>query len=297
VPSFDATAYAPTGAVAAAHPVATYPRRLDGPPAAADTASPEVAIRERRFLTPPRWERSGTLEWLATRFLSERDRVVADFLMAGPPHWTWRWKLGAGIAVAAVALSYLAPWVVAVAGLAACAIGAPLLGGDWPGLGLVTIGAMAMPAYAPFPVGFARMARVLYRTTLIRCLAWVPLFGGLAAQVAGHASGDPIAGVTFAAKAAFAYLAALPLIVGMRLATGVGDVRALRPRALLWHGALILGGIAFAAAAWRFFTVRWASPVLPAIWMLVIPPVTLRLCAFAHDRCRVDLLRRAPNAP
>jgi len=198
------------------------------------TSNLEDRIRTRKFLGEPEWRTSGFLERVAAALMSDRERILADFLMAGPTGWGRAWVWAALWSAAAALVGFyigsaqganfgklIFPGVLGA--LAAWHAGA-LVGGQWPGFGLIRSGSLVSPVTAGYPIGYFEAARVALKVHAVRCLAWLPLgalaIAGLVRCLGGAWTDLPL----YTARAGAILILAQPAVIAICLAAGNRDV-------------------------------------------------------------------------
>lgn len=238
----------------------------------------ESHIRGRSFLDPIAWDGGGWLVRCVERWLTRRERDVADLLLGGRPFWTARWKASLELTTIGVASALALPRTldavpVALLGLAVL-LGAPILGGIWPGFANSNASGMGVPRYAAVPIGFGEIMRITLKANVVRIATWAPL--ALAGGVALGARFGPGAwpGLTIAAKATFLLLAWQPLVVSLHLSweNGAGDKLGFNRRSLAPLLTVLLLLPAVGISAGLAFAVRGPTSLA---WLVVFACSTL----------------------
>jgi hypothetical protein len=157
----------------------------------------EDRIAARHFLEGVNWNLRGALEKLVARFLSPRERVVTEFLVAQDPGWTrsLKWSFWVWLVVTLVVLSFGNTGMIVFFGayLLGMATLPPLFGGEWRGMRQSSTGGIFIPGYSLYPITFNEIARILFKVNVVRILAATPfivIFGAIAALKLGHSSLD-----------------------------------------------------------------------------------------------------------
>jgi hypothetical protein len=177
----------------------------------------EDRIRARYFLEGVDWNLSGALEKFIARFLSPRERIVTEFLVAHDPGWTrsLKWSFWIWLVACIVVFSFgqfggiivfFAAYVLGVASL-------PIFGGEWKAMRQTPTGGVFIPGYAVYPVAFNEIAGILLKVNAVRICSAGPFiisFAALAAYRLGH---SPIIGLIIGSKLLLVLLATQPLFV------------------------------------------------------------------------------------
>lgn len=233
-------------------PALTLPESADaGMPSSARTAiDPEqarwVAEAWRRPASP--WTQPQVLERWLNRFLSTRERDLAEFLTAGHTDWTANLRrasiLVAAALMAALTLGPSGLWLSYLGLYFAATNAIPLLGTPCVGLSMVQMAGTSFPAYAGLPIGFREMSRFLLKVGFVRLLAFAPI-ALVAGAVIGHLNSHGwSAGLLFGAKIVALLLCWQPIVVALQFSVGTNDTRGPLGRSLKLFaifGPLILG--------------------------------------------------------
>lgn len=191
-------------------------------------------ILRRKFLEQPQRSPLLSVEFFAFRWLSSRERLVAQFATGGDPAWTWMWKRAAIIAVVGL-LGLLLPsgWGVGVivgSGAVAAMFAAPLLGGQWAAFQAGGFGTSFVSAYSVFPIGFWEMARVMLKINTVRCAFWLPLLAVSSVAFAWKAGADPFVGLGWALRLGLLIVVMQPLTLIFKWSQGTNDTTAAKLR-------------------------------------------------------------------
>jgi hypothetical protein len=164
----------------------------------------EDRVRARHFLEGVDWNLSAPLEKFVARFLSPRERVVTEFLVAQDPGWTrslkwsfWVWLVACIVVVAfgqfGGTIVFFAAYVLAAASL-------PILGGEWKAMRRTATGGVFVPSYSVYPVAFNEIARIFLKVNLARICAAAPFVVSFAALAAYKLEHSPYVGAVIGAK-------------------------------------------------------------------------------------------------
>ena len=139
------------------------------------------ALLATRLLDPGDWSTRGWVEALVGRWLTPREKTLAEFFLGGGPGsgWTDQWLLRAKWALPATVFALpfvpLPGWVAICASLVAVLSGAGLLIGSWPGFLAGWSSGLLLPVFAPLPVGYWEVSRMMMKVSLVRVAAWLPI--------------------------------------------------------------------------------------------------------------------------
>lgn len=187
----------------------------------------EDRILGRYFLEGVNWNLGGAVEKFIARFLSPRERVITEFLVAHDPGWTrsLKWNFWIWVIVCLVVLVFgrFGGTIVFFAAYVLGAASLPLFGGDWRGMRQSAAGGVYVPGYSLYPIQFNEMARIFLKVNLVRICAAIPFitsFGALAAWTLGH---PPMMGAIIGAKLLGILLCAQPLFVVFPISATTND--------------------------------------------------------------------------
>lgn len=250
-------------------------------------------VRSGAFLRGMEWGRLGFMERVVGRWLTPRERVVAEFMLGGEPNWGTQWRRAAvmtGFALGVILLlGGYGSWIVFLAAYVVVAFATPLLGGAWAGFNACPTGAVFAPMYAIFPLGYREIARVLMKANLLRCVAAAPLLALVGAVAGYRLNGLWWAGMVIALKGLAVLLTAQPAIAALRFGAGTNDTQNLR---LVWVLVLtpaILGLMGLGAGVFLAPDGRWTAASLAGFAM--VSAGLLALYGVAWRRGWFDLLR------
>lgn len=258
----------------------------------------EERIRDRGFLQPKSWAGLGMLERVFDRWLSTRERGVAELMLGTALNLTRKWKItmvasmcGIGLALGAGPHALLP-----LLGIAAL-LGLLALDANWPGFRIYNCAGKFMPAHATYPASYAEVSRIYFKMAVIRILAWVPLAVayGAAAGAASPLLGGA-RGMVLALKVGWLVTVAQPLVMGTRYSAGTSETNLVSFRGCF---GLVLPLVVF------------LLPLIgAAIGVLALPPVyalasgagafllSLAFWAFygrMYERYKIDVIRSLPS--
>ncbi len=246
----------------------------------------------RRPASP--WAQPGILERWLTRFLSPREKDLAEFLTAGQTDWTANLRRASVLVVAALmAALTLGPsglWLSYLGLYFAATNAIPLLGTPCVGLSMVQMAGTSFPAYAGLPLGMREMSRFLLKVGIMRLLTFAPV-ALLAGSVIGHLNSHGWSvGLLFGAKIMALLLCWQPIVVALQFSVGTNDTRGAIGRSLKLFaifGPLILGLLgATAGTLFAPLPVSLASLAATA----ALSWASFRLYARLYDRNAFDLM-------
>jgi hypothetical protein len=147
------------------------------------TGDIQDAIRRRAFIAGLDWRSLDVVERGLSRLLTPREKVIADFMVAGVPDWTPRLKrFVIVLAAATLGFGFLAAvWNVTINPFLlflTCAFLASGFLGGWCGFATPHGTGSQSPFYAGYPIGFWELARVVLKIDLARFLIALPLLCG-----------------------------------------------------------------------------------------------------------------------
>ncbi len=253
----------------------------------------EDRVLARHFLAGLNWELTGALEKFMARCLSDRERVITEFLVAGNPGWTsslkvsfWIWAVSCMVVLT---LGQFSGTVVFFAAYVLATTSLPLFGGDWRGMRQSASGGMFLPAFSVYPISFNAIARIFLKVNLVRISTALPLivtFGALAAYRLGQ---PPLSGVVVAAKLLAVLVCLQPLFVVIPISSTSNDTA----QAPLWVKIFLLvpALILVVGAALAVFL----SPSVGAVLASYVALLLFSVLVFAgyrraYRRGRFDLL-------
>jgi len=156
---------------------------LEYPEAAPQFTQPakEVAagISSGALQTSLDWKRLGLIERFISRVLSQRERTITDFMLAGNPQWSVGLRGSAIFLLLLFAGSWLfAPLAGSISQIVMLFWVVFLLGafaGQWRGFTAPRGGGLQSPFYALYPIGVWELLRLVLKINLLRFLLYLPL--------------------------------------------------------------------------------------------------------------------------
>ena len=237
---------------------------------------PDAAIWQGHFLQGADWARSGWLEKVAVRWFTSREKTIAEFMLGDQlGAWSKRWGTAALISGLGIILTFalqpLPSWVLFLPIVAGGMCGAPLFGGFWLGFNGAPASGQLMPAYASFPISYAEISRVMFKSNAIRILAWTPLALAYATALAVRMGHSAAYGVTIGIEIVVIVVAVQPAMVVGHFSVGSNDTKQINWPTLSYFGlALILFVIVIAASIALFEVEALEIKVLAALALGVV---------------------------
>jgi len=247
------------------------------------------------------WTRLGWIERIVAGLLTDRQKVVAEFMLVDDlGTWSKKWRTAAIVTAMGVALTLATPslpsWLFFLPMVFAGFMSAPILGGSWPGFKGPTASGFVLPAYASFPIGYGEISRVMLKTNVIRALTWAPLaiiYAVALARRLGYSFGY---GSAIGCDVVLILMALQPVIVAGHFSSGSNDTRQINWQTILFFGFALVLLITMLVATFMMFIVP--TLLVQAIAIAVV--FTMSLAGWAAyklllERGRIDLLSR-PSA-
>ena len=164
------------------------------------------------------WQRAGILEGLVGKWLTPRERAIADVLLGNVgligPRWSERWRrrslrlLAAAALILVIGPSAYPSDIVLCWILAVCAL-APVLGKDW--LGLMGAAREPLTRLSNLPVTCQEICWVSFKSAIVPILAWSPQALLVGLLIAWELRVPGSTGIVVAAKLLFGAIAIQPL--------------------------------------------------------------------------------------
>jgi len=223
--------------------------------------APEVAavVRSGELKVGLDWPHLPLVERFIGRMLTERERGIADSLVAGNPQWTAGVRSLASFLGLALAGCWLFTPQFKASFVSLLSFGAVYLlavfAGQWRGFAFPRGGGAQSPFYALYPLGFWELMCLILKVNFVRSVCWVLFIFGALLLVRGSlhlalggldlAWGSAIRAVI---KFLILGLIAQPLLAIAQVSPGTNDGQ--KPRVIL---AAIIFIVVFVASAITFF--------------------------------------------
>jgi len=248
------------------------------------------------------WRGMGWLERLAGTWYSEREKTVAEFMIAARlGAWSRGWRNAALVSAAGIAAIAAIRYLPSRANLLmdagygsvamAALICAPLFSGLWPGFERLPSSGYAIPIFAGFPIRYGEISKVIFKANLLRTAAWAPLCMACMTAIWAGSGKSPIEGLLTGLKIVLVVVAAQPGLIAGQFFMTTGDAKrltwqfgAMALLTVLLFLTFLASGIALFAANWDGFEYL----TLPLMFGLS----TLLWAAYRHHyrRGRCDLV-------
>jgi hypothetical protein len=245
------------------------------------------------------WPHAGFLERLVGRWLTSRERDLAEFLTAGHADWTVSLRRASVLLMAAVlAASALGPpgiWLCYLGAYFAVSTAIPIFGTACVGLSVEQYTGTSFPAYAGLPIGFHETGRILLKIGVLRTLAFAPV-ALLAGAAVGHLAGPGwVTGLWLTARIVALLVLLQPIAVLLQFSAGTNDTRssARRSLKLLFTLGPILLALMGSCLAVLLGPVLWSLAGLPLAFLF-------SWCAYLlygrlYNRNAFDLMHGLPQ--
>jgi hypothetical protein len=244
------------------------------------------------------WTRLGWIERIVAASLTDRQKVVAEFMLVDDlGTWSKKWRTAAIVTGAGVALTLATPslpsWLFFLPMVVAGFVSAPILGGSWPGFKGPFASGFVLPAYACFPIGYGEISRVMLKTNLIRASTWAPLAIIYAAGLARRLGYSFEYGSGIGLDVVLILMALQPVIVAGHFSSGSNDTRQINWQTILFFGFALVLLIIMLVATFMMFIV----PTFLVQAVAIAAVFTMSLAGWAGyklllERGRIDLLSR-----
>jgi hypothetical protein len=201
------------------------------------------------------WRRVPIVERVVWRLLTERERLLVDFLVAGNPRWTAALRAFFIMLTLVLAGCWLFPAVARSSFGLLFSFGAIYVlmtfAGQWRGFMFPRGAGAQSPFYALYPLGFWDLMRVVLKVNLVRFLFCAPLVLGAVWLVLGGLQLAPVSAWWTAIKFLVLGLVAQPLLAIAQVSPGTNDGQKLRVvlPAVVFFVVPVGSGILFAVAA------------------------------------------------
>jgi hypothetical protein len=260
--------------------------------------SPDSDVWKGHFLESASWDRAGWMERFAVKFFSQRQKVVAEFMLGDQlGAWSKRWRTSAIITLVGLALTMTLrggpTWVFFLPLIGAAMWGAPLFGGFWWGFfGAPTSGYLT-PAYAGFPLGYTEISKVMWKANAIRVFVWTPLALIYVTALAMKLGQSWEVGVTLSVEIILLVLAVQPAMIAGHFSVGSNDTKQLNWQAFLFFMlALVLFVILIVAAILLFEADAMLGKLIGTVVMFGSPATAWWGYSLLFNRGRTDLLSK-----
>jgi len=252
----------------------------------------EDRVRARYFLEGVDWNLSGALEKFIARFLSPRERIVTEFLVAHDPGWTrslkwsfWVWLIACvvvlGFGQFGGTIVFFAAYVLAAASL-------PVFGGEWKAMRQTPTGGVFLPGYSLYPVAFNEIARILLKVNLVRIGAASPFVISFAALAAYKLQHSPYIGAIIGVKLLCVLVSVQPLFLLVPISSTTNATSRMTVIWFLVFAPVLL--VMVAAIVGVFITTTFLGVVGACTLLLLLATFLFAIYRRAYRKGRFDLL-------
>jgi hypothetical protein len=252
----------------------------------------EDRVRARYFLEGVDWNLTGPLEKFVARFLSARERIVTEFLVAHDPGWTrsFKWSFWVWL-VACIVVFGFGQFGGTIVFFAAYVLGAaslPILGGEWKAMRQAATGGVFIPGYSLYPVAFNEIARIFLKVNLVRICAAAPFIITFAALAAYKLQHSPYIGAAIGAKVLGVLLSVQPLFVLFPISSTTNATSRMSAIWFLVFAPILLAMMALVVAVFIVGTVL--GVLACCVLLLLLATALLLVYRRAYRKGRFDLL-------
>lgn len=244
------------------------------------------------FIKGVNWDESGWFEKLASRFLTARERVLTEFLVAQKPGWTKRLRMTLVVwAICCVVVLLFGGYggtLIFFTGYVLITASLPLFGGDWRGLRQTPSGNVFLPGFSVFPISFNEIARILVKINLLRILAVAPLLVSFAATAAFELGFTVLSGITIGAEIILLILCLQPVLILMPISKSTNDTSRMKAIWVFVFLPLLMAVIGLSAAI--FFSKSFFHQFVLFGLVLALSWFTFLLYRWSYRKGKFDLL-------
>jgi hypothetical protein len=252
----------------------------------------EDRVRARHFLEGVDWNLGGALEKFIARFLSPRERVVTEFLVAHDPGWTrsLKWSFWVWLIACVVVLSFgqFGGTIVFFAAYVLAAASLPVFGGEWKAMRQTPTGGVFLPGYCLYPVAFNEIARILLKVNLVRICAASPFVISFAALAAYKLQHSPTVGAIIGIKLVCVLVSVQPLFLLVPISSTTNATSRMTAIWFLIFAPVLL--IMIAAIVSVFITGTFLGVVAACTVLLLLASLLFAVYRRAYRKGRFDLL-------
>ena len=258
----------------------------------------EEIVMSRQFLAEPPWHQRGWFERKLWNWLTDREKVLAEFAFPNGIEIRRPWK---HIVITLVITCFLAGplslvfptasiWLLGLGLFAgACQVLAQL--GGARAFGLVQSSGISIPMYAAYGVGYRELARMLFKRVVVQ----IPLlvaYALAASLMLGYVARFPLAAsLTFGIKAAGVFFAASFVITTFGFSSGTNDTH-VRARTLVFICLMVSSAVAGLILGLAAFL--WPKPMTSWVCWLVFllnAYAFFRIYGYFYHKNYFDLMR------
>lgn len=242
------------------------------------------------------WSHSGWVERLARSVLNARETLTLEFMLGERLNlWSRNWRNSLKVTAAGVALAGLVSvdsvWLYVVPVIAGALLGVPLFGGSWLGFGGVASSGYKITAFSIFPLSYGEISRVVWKSNVLRILAWGPLGCVHIAAVAMRFGRSPAEGLLIAVEVLLLIVALQPIMILAQFSAGTNDTKVVTWQTVLGFMCAIVGFLLLVAAT--FVIMLHGSLEIKALMLtgvFVLAAIAWWAYKQLFERGRIDLL-------
>ena len=259
----------------------------------------EDIIRARHFMAGPQWRERGWFERLLWRWLTAREKALAEFVFPDGFIITDGWKRIAKTFVITMLLSLVAGYVFPMARNWMLGIGLFISGFQALGRMLdagrafqaILCSGVNIPMYAVYPIGYRELGRLLMKYATVQAPALLA-FMVFASVLTVAVMKQPIAmGAIIGCKLAVLVVGARAFALALSFSSNTNDTSGFRFHVFALIGLIVFGGILFLLLAGA--TLAW--PAQWIAWLFCLAAVAesyafFRIYGWFYNRTRFDLM-------
>ena len=259
----------------------------------------EDIIRARHFMAAPQWRERGWFEGLLWRWLTVREKALAEFVFPDGFIITNAWKGIAKTFLITMALALAAAYVFPIARNWMLGIGLFITGCQALGRMLdagrafqaILCSGLNIPMYAVYPIGYRELGRLLMKYAAVQGPALLA-FTVFASVLTAAVMKQPIAmGAIIGCKLAVLVVGARAFALALSFSSNTNDTAGFRFRVFALVGLIVFGGILFLllAGAGLAWPTQWIA------WLFCLGAVAesyafFRVYGWFYNRTRFDLM-------
>jgi len=257
----------------------------------------EDIIRARHFMAAPQWRERGWFEELLWRWLTVREKALAEFVFPDGFIITNAWKGIAKTFVITMLLALVAAYVFPAARNWMLGIGLFITGFQALGRMLdagrafqaIPCSGVNIPMYAVYPIGYRELGRVLMKYTTVQAPALLA-FTVFASVLTVAVIKQPIAlGAIIGCKLAILVVGARAFALALSFSSNTNDTSGFRFHVFALIALIVFGGILFLLLAGASLATQWLG------WIFCLAAVAqsyafFRIYGWFYNRTRFDLM-------
>ena len=259
----------------------------------------EDIIRARHFMAAPQWRERGWFEGLLWRWLTAREKALAEFVFPDGFIITNAWKGIAKTFLITMALALVAGYVLPTARNWMLGIGLFITGCQALGRMLdagrafqaILCSGVNIPMYAVYPIGYRELGRLLMKYATVQAPALLAITVFASVLIAAVIK-QPIAmGAIIGCKLAILAVGARAFALALSFSANTNDTSGFRVRVFALIGLIVFGGILFLllAGAGLAWPTQWMA------WLFCLAAVAqsyafFRFYGWFYNRARFDLM-------